>query len=349
MALRVVAFPINKLKLGIVGCGAVTSRSHLPALKTMDGVEVLAISDPNIKRAGELAKQYGVPRVHAEYQDLLNVVDAVVLALPHYLHAPIGEEILRSGTHVLMEKPLATAVTECDRLMEAAERGRVTLSVAQVRRYMTGYRAVKEWLATELLGEVISFEVEEGGIYNWPVASDFFFRPEMSGGGVLMDTGAHVLDALFWWLGRLEVASYEDDNAGGVEADCRATLRTSSGVEGTLRLSRIRELGNNFILRGARADLELGLLTNQARLIPHGASKCLSGAFDGGTQTTLDLFRAQIEEWRKVIYGEPAEIASAEEARETIRVISACYARRAPTREVWQRIDYRTLGAERHD
>jgi predicted dehydrogenase len=339
---------MSELRVGIIGCGAVTVRSHLPVLTGMDGLRVVALADPQLERTQAVAARFGVPTVCADYRELLDGVDALVLALPHHLHAPVGAEVLRAGKHVLMEKPLANAPAECDQLIEAAAQGGVTLAVAQVRRYMTAYRAAREWLATELLGELIELTAEEGGVYNWPVASDFFFRPEHSGGGVLMDTGAHVLDALLWWLGDLQLSDYSDDNAGGVEADCTAQLRTAGGAAGRVTLSRVRALSNVCTLRGTRADLTVNLLTNQATLMPKGATAALGGAFAGSSQTTLDLFRAQAAQWLQLMRGEPAEIATAAEARRTVELIAACYAARKPAAQPWQSIDATTLGVTAH-
>ena len=333
---------MTDILIGIVGCGAVTARSHLPALRGIAGARVVALADPQIERTREIAARFNVPKAVADYRELLDEVDALILALPHHLHAPIGSEVLQAGKHVLMEKPLANTVGECDRLIAAARQGNMVLAVGQVRRYMTAYKAAKQWIASGVLGELAGFGAEEGGIYNWPVASDFFFRPEKSGGGVLMDTGAHVLDALLWWLGDFEVTAYEDDNAGGVEADCAMRLHSRAGVEGSLMLSRIRSLKNTCLFRGAKANLEIALLGNAARLIPHDSRFRLAGAFEitaserAMENNTLGLFREQAEEWIKAIHGKPAEIATAEDARNTIRVIRDGYAQKQPVREIWR-------------
>lgn len=333
---------MTEIRVGIVGCGAVTTKSHLPALEGVDGVRVTALADPQIERTREIALRFQVPKAVASYRELLDDVDALILALPHHLHLAIGTEVLKAGKHVLMEKPLANTVEECDALIAATEESKALFFVAQVRRYMIAYKAVKRWVESGVLGELTGFEAEEGGVYNWPVASDFFFRPEMSGGGVLMDTGAHVVDALLWWLGDLMVTSYEDDNAGGVEADCTMGLASPKGFSGSLILSRIRTLKNNLILHGEKADLEVALLANQARLAPKGTSFGLTGGyaldFTLAPQSTLDLFMEQAREWVKAIHGEPAEIAAAAEARRTIQVIRDAYSMQRRKVESWQRI-----------
>lgn len=333
---------MNEKRIGIIGCGAVTAKYHLPALQQVAGVQIVALADPQLVRTQELAAAFSVPLSVAEYRDMLEHVDAVILALPHHLHATIGVEVLKAGKHVLMEKPLANTVAECDVLIAAARQAGRVLAVGQVRRYMAAIQATRQWLASGLLGDLESFHVEEGGIYGWPVASDFFFKREMSGGGVLIDTGAHVLDTLRWWLGDLHVTGYEDDDAGGIEADCTMRLETAAGIAGTLVLSRLRTLGNHCILRGSRALLEVHPLANRARLVPHGASFGLSGGYaingeEVRSQELVDLFRRQSEEWLKAIRGEKSGIATAEEARETILLIQEAYGWRTRHSACWER------------
>jgi len=295
-----------------------------------------------------------VARAVADYREILDEVDALILALPHHLHAEIGEEVLKSGKHVFMEKPLANSVAECERLARAEQSSEATLVVGQVRRFMVAYQTMKEWLDSEIIGEVIGFEMEEGGIYNWPIASDFFFDPKMSGGGVLMDTGAHVLDALLWWMGDLEVVEYWDDNHEGVEADCFLRLKTESGVEGTVTLSRIRQLKNSCVIKGARADMEVSLLSNQVKFIPRSANSVLCGEFfsereNEKNQPTIELFKKQITEWLKHIQGEPASVVGAAEAGKTVGLIEQAYAMRQQAHEEpWAALPFGTANTAAH-
>jgi predicted dehydrogenase len=129
---------MDEMKIGIVGCGAVTAKYHLPALQQIAGVRLAALADPALARARELAAQFGVPHAVADYREILDRVDAVVLALPHHLHAPIGIAVLNAGKHVLMEKPLANTVAECDALIAAARGASCILAVGQVRPPVVG-------------------------------------------------------------------------------------------------------------------------------------------------------------------------------------------------------------------
>lgn len=335
---------MKQTRVAIVGCGAVTEKSHLPALAGLDGMTVTALVDTQRDRAAQLAGRYSIPACHTRLEDAFDVADALILAVPHHLHASMGKAALEAGKHVLVEKPLARDAAECDLLVRAAEAAGRVLAVGQVRRYLDAYRATRSFLKSGILGEVVSFDVEEGAVYRWPVASDFFFQRSSSGGGVLIDTGAHVLDALIWWLGDLQLTRYADDAHGGVEADCALEVSSQGGARGRVVLSRIRALRNTAIIRGQKATLEVSLLSNRATLRASGGSQTLAGEFAEGPgavagQSTLDLFRMQAQEWLKAIRGEAAEVTTAREARRSVALIERCYAQRVATLEPWQRTE----------
>lgn len=340
------------MHIAIIGCGAVTARSHLPSLAHFQDVQVKALVDLDKVRAKELATAFGIPHAVSDYREVLDKFDAAIIALPHHLHAPIGIELLQQGKHILLEKPMALTTKECDDLLAAAEQGKVIMGIGLVRRYLHAHRFVRQVLQDRLLGEIQSFDVQEGCQYGWPVTSDFFFRRDKAGGGVLMDTGAHVVDSLLWWLGDCNVESYEDDSCGGVEADCRAVLALPSGATGKIVLSRLRDLRNTAVIKGSQGILEVSMLSNQVTLRTKGQSMELSGSVNAAgmkksPQTTVDLFVAQFDEWLKAIRGEPSEYVSGEEGRRSIALIETCYAQRRMVLQPWQRIGLTRIEGER--
>jgi predicted dehydrogenase len=329
------------VRIAILGCGAVTARGHLPALARIQDAQVKVLADINEDRAKQLATSFGVSYALTDYHNAMDEFDVAIIALPHYLHAPVGLELLRAGKHLLMEKPMALTTAECDALLKAAKLGNAILSIGMVRRYLHSYRFVREVLQGGLIGQINSFDIQEGCVYNWPVASDFFFRRDKAGGGVLMDTGAHVLDSMLWWLGDCTTESYEDDAHGGVEADCRAIVKTESGASGLISLSRLRDLRNTAIIHGKKASLEISMLNNEIKLTTADKRDELLGtARTAGTnergQNTLDLFVRQLEEWFKAIRGEPSECVTGDEGRRSIELIESCYAQRRMVLQPWQ-------------
>jgi predicted dehydrogenase len=341
----------RQINIAIIGCGAVTARNHLPAIKHFKDIQVKALIDLNEARAKDLAIDFNVPHVWTDYHAVMNEIDAAIIALPHYLHAPVGIEFLRAGKHILLEKPMALNTAECDALLEAADIGKVVLGIGLVRRYLYAHRFVKQVLVDGLLGKIHSLDVQEGCEYGWPVASDFFFRKDKSGGGVLIDTGAHVMDLISWWFGNCAIDHYEDDACGGVEADCHAVLKFNSGVKGEIILSRLRDLRNTAIIQGTKGSLEVSLMTNQITFrTNNGVCELLGSARKIGTkqpdQTAIDLFIMQIGEWLKATRGQPSEYVSGEEGRQSVALIESCYEKRYMMLRPWQTVGIANLDAD---
>src|SRR5262245_8670945 len=93
----------SKLRLAVVGCGAITTLLHLPAIALSDRVEAAVLVDVDAQRAGRLAERFGVPAAATDTGGLQERVDAAIVALPNHLHAPVSIDLLRRGVHVLVE------------------------------------------------------------------------------------------------------------------------------------------------------------------------------------------------------------------------------------------------------
>src|SRR5581483_5386833 len=92
------------IRLGVVGCGAVTQRAYLPLCAKMPGAQVTMLVDTNLERTVQLAKEFGVANVREDTTDLADFCDAAIVAVPHALHARVGCALLQKGVHVLVEK-----------------------------------------------------------------------------------------------------------------------------------------------------------------------------------------------------------------------------------------------------
>src|SRR3954447_12423341 len=302
----------SKVRLAVVGCGAVAQIHHVPAIAASSRVEAAVLVDADAKRAKELAARFGVPEVATDYRELPGKVDGAVVALPNSLHAPVSIELLRRGVHVLVEKPMAMTVAECDEMIEAARAGRTVLAVGLDFRFFESSLFVRNLLRDGLIGEIRGFDLRQGVIPRWPFATDFLLKKEMAGGGVLADFGVHVLDLLLWWLGDLNATDYRDDALGGVESDCEMTLATASGITGKVEISRTRNLRNTCVFEGSQARLEVGIWDSdpEVRLSIAGSEVALAGharrAGDQGINSGLnflDTFIRQIDDFARAIRG----------------------------------------------
>jgi predicted dehydrogenase len=328
------------LRVGIIGCGAVTRLAHLPACGKTPAIKVTALVDPSVGRAEELAKEFGVPKALPDTAGLEGLIDAAIVAAPHALHSRISTDLLQRGIHVLVEKPMALSTKECDEMIQAAERSRAVLAVGLMRRFALWARYVKNTLTSGILGPIRSFEVREGFKYDWPVASDFFFKKEAAGGGVLIDTGAHTLDTILWWFHDVERFEYYDDAEGGVEADCEMRLVMQGGVQGFVELSRTRNLGSRIRIHGERGRVEVDGNSVTLKL----AEDCLglSGKVVN-TEDPSDLegyhrwIKASLVNWAAAIRNGTPPAVPGREGRRAVALVEACYRERRPLTFPWLR------------
>ncbi len=324
-------------RLAIVGCGAV-ARLHLMAVDAADCVDVVAFVDKDVSRAEALARERGAQHALSDYKDVPGEADCAIVALPHHLHAEVASHLLEHGVHVLTEKPMAMTTAQCDAMIAAAEKGGTTLAVGVARRFYDSSRFVKRALDQEWLGKVVSFHVQEGAVYGWPVASDFMFRRE-AGGGVLLDTGAHVLDRLCFWLGDFQSVDYLDDAEGGVEADCELRLVMKSGAKGTVELSRTRDLRNTWILHCERGTIELDTgFHAHVRLQLEGQPFGLDGHAQrdtGEDEEPLDCFERSFADFVESFQEGRVPVGNGAEARRSVALMEACRAARRPLELDW--------------
>ncbi len=137
---------MNNLRLAVIGCGHL-GRIHARLLSEMKGVDLLAVVDPLRAASQALADTLQV-EAETDYRRVLDRVDAAVIATPSSLHARIGLELLDSGIHVLMEKPLAANSADAHQLMHSAHRHDAVLAVGHVERFNPAFQRVVKLLQT---------------------------------------------------------------------------------------------------------------------------------------------------------------------------------------------------------
>jgi hypothetical protein len=160
---------------------------------------------------------------------------------------------------VLVEKPMALSVRDCDAMIDAARRASAVLAVGLVRRFFPEIRTARTIVESGILGAIRGFDVREGRIYDWKPSSDFFLKRKRAGGGVLIEAGVCTprYDALP--PRRSRGRPLRDDSYGGVEAEVELRLAFGGGT-GFVELSRTRDLAITSVIQGERAALEIDLL-----------------------------------------------------------------------------------------
>lgn len=223
------------IRLGVIGCGGMAGE-HTPALLQLNGrVEVVATADPVLDRAQATASALGARLTTTDYREILDDVDAVLVAVPHHLHHAVGRACIDAGKHVLMEKPLAVTEAECLDLIEAATRQDVVLLVGYVLRYHPLAVKLAELIHDRTYGEVfhVSMWTEQFSKFD---PDHWYCREETSGGGQLFSHGCHYIDLLLWYLGEAEMGTHLGTNLGTPwmerEGTSDVTLKFRSGALG---------------------------------------------------------------------------------------------------------------------
>ena len=329
----------TRLRLGIVGCGAVVEHYHLPAIVHHARVSLEALVDTSPERLYALAATTGV-RATTDYRQLEGLVDAAIVAVPNDLHATIAIDLVRAGVHVLVEKPLAPTVVECDAMIQAAADSGALLAVGHDFRFAPAIRLVKGLLETDSLGEIRGFDLRHGTESRWPLATGYLFDRGRAGGGVLLDQGAHLLDHLLWWLGPCSVETYRDDAQGGVEGDADILLRTESGAHGIVELSRTRTLRNTCRIDGERGSVDVGLFEPLARVALRlgGEGPALEGLVGDekfARRPYRALFELQLDDFAEAIASGREPSVPGREGRRSVALIEQCYAARQPLEHPW--------------
>lgn len=198
--------PVKALKLGIIGCGRVAEERHLPALRLIPDVEVVAAADIDIDRARLLMGKFDIDCPCTDYLTLLGRLDvqAVAVLTPTLSHAEIGVAALDAGKHVFLEKPLALTLDQCDQLVAAAERSPAKIVVGFNLRWHRLVRRARAFIQTGELGSIAAIRSVYSHYRRGEDAPAWHRKREL-GGGVTINEGVHHFD-LWRYLLNSEVA-----------------------------------------------------------------------------------------------------------------------------------------------
>ncbi len=220
------------MKVGIAGCGQI-GRRHASHFRQIDGVELVACFDADIRAAESLGGDFGVPVCTDLDAFLARPMDGVTVCTPPSAHMDVVVPALASGMSVLCEKPLARTVKDCQSVT-TPER----LACAFKFRHLSGAQRLRELLASGELGQVVG--VRATAVSSVDMSGRWFSVPEISGGGVILDNGVHLVDLCRYLLGPIDsVCAQTSAGTRGlrVEESAFVGLRMKCGVTAQLLLS----------------------------------------------------------------------------------------------------------------
>ena len=195
--------PNEKIRIGIIGCGGIANGKHMPSLKKLPDVEMVAFCDIIVERAEKAKANYGTPdaAVYEDYKKLLEdkTIDVVHVCTPNRAHSFITVDALEAGKHVMCEKPMAINSAEALKMLEAAKRTGKTLTIGYQNRQTAGAQYLKNEALAGTFGDIYyarAIALRRRAVPTWGV----FLNEYEQGGGPLIDIGTHALDLTLWTM-----------------------------------------------------------------------------------------------------------------------------------------------------
>ncbi len=337
----------RRLRVGIVGCGVIAQERHIPAYRRLRRrAEVVAVCDRNQRLADETARRSGFPRAYQSLVDMLaeERLDVVDLCVPPKSHAQLAFQAIAADCHVLVEKPMALSVDECDQMIRLAMDRKVHLSVVHNNLFHPPFRRAVDAVSKGLAGEFVGMHILLSTPREEMLDNKRHWYHELPG-GLVGETGPHVaymarafipdvtdVNARGWNRTRSAWTSFDDYllEISGEQATCSARLVYSSSA----RRADVRIFGTKQILAidlngmtmtvtaprslahwsvGVSALKEIAQL--QAGLVSNAASVGL-GRYRLGTEVVIERFIMSI-------FGECAVPVTPQDGREAVRIMEA--------------------------
>lgn len=312
------------VKVAIIGCGKNCSR-HLAAFARLDNAKIVAVCDVSEERVNAVMKETGAAG-YTDFNKMLQneKLDLAVVNIPHSLHKPCVRSCAEAGVNVFLEKPMGISVKDCEEMEEACEKASVMLWVGHGQSFAPINIRAKALVDSGEYGSLVSI-LEIRNIYYF---SDdrprWFLQEKISGGGIMMNLGAHALDKVkFFSRGNIEyaVGGRNIPEEYDVENSVQAFVRTDNGVTAVLNL-----IGTT---NARQYSVTLYLTEGEIRMHADGTLEACknNGVFEkipyDATLSEMDIsIEAAVD---AVILGKKPEI-DAHYGKDIIRAIKSIYA-----------------------
>jgi myo-inositol 2-dehydrogenase / D-chiro-inositol 1-dehydrogenase len=250
------------VRLAFAGCGRVTAALHLPALRRVPEIEVVALCDPDGDRLTQTGKRFGITMLHRDLDSLLlqSPIDAIAVCVSPAHHAEVACRVMAAGKHLFVEKPLALSEADCDRILEAAAQSSGVRVVGfNLRQHRLVIQA-RELIQRGALGRIelirSSFTTDIRQRQRLPQWRD----QRHAGGGVLFELATHHFDLWRWLLGReVEEVSARSRDADSEDIVATVSARLAGGILATGQFAESTYPVNELEVLGGTGRLKLSL------------------------------------------------------------------------------------------
>ena len=194
---------MDKLKVAVIGCGAIANSAHIPSYLNNPDAEIKYLCDLIPERAQKAVEKYGCGTAIIDYHDALNdpEIEAVSVCTPNNMHPVIAIDALRAGKNVLCEKPAARTYAEALEMQKVQHETGKVLNIGVVNRFNNGVNVIKNIIDSGELGEVFHVYASFRAYRSIPGLGGDFTTKAVAGGGALIDWGVHYLDIVMYCCG----------------------------------------------------------------------------------------------------------------------------------------------------
>jgi predicted dehydrogenase len=340
---------MGKTRIGFAGTGNI-GRVHLEAFGSVADAEIAAVCDVQREVADEAAKGCGAPRTFYRLEDLMASpdIDAVVIAVPPYMHERACVMAAENGKHALCEKPMAMTAAQAESMAEACARHGVKLELGFCNRFIPEIETMREFIESGAIGSVFFANTsslrQRGTPYGWYTDS------RKSGGGSLLDCGVHMLDVAWYLMGRPKAVAakalnydrikskfgkggplsgyiaYEKGDAHDVEDSSFGVVTFENGVGLTYQ--------NSWVYNGREVELYVDIQADKGGMRLNGYSLAELTIYRDElgylTETKppveqRDCYLKQAEHFVKVVRGEVAQRSPGEDGVAVQRMLEGLY------------------------
>jgi len=305
-------------RVALFGSGFI-QKIHAQAVLDHPQGELVAATNWREESLRKLGETFRIPRITTSWYDLVHAddIDAVVISTPNALHAEQAIACLHGGKHVLVEKPMAMTVAECDAIIAAARDSGKSLMVAHCWRFHPSVIEVRDVVARGELGEIV--KTHGYGIHKEWGPSGWFTQRALAGGGALIDMGVHAIDTVRFVLGDPEpvrVCASIGTHYGTYDVDDDGILLISwsNGTNSVVESGWWQQH-----LGGLEADTELYGTTGYTRIFP---SQEPSPDYEHAPQS---MYSAQMAEFLNAIADGRQPSPSGEDGRIVMQVVESAY------------------------
>ena len=346
---------MRALRTAVVGCGKV-GHLHAKALSRLSESVFVAVCSRNLQRAKQFAAQYNV-EAYNDVEEMIakSRVEALTVCTPHPQHAEPAVKAAQAGVHVLIEKPLASSLEDCDAIINAGRKKGVRIGTVSQRRFYTPCQRVKRAIEDGKLGRPILGSV---AMYGWRDQAYYQSDPwrgswKAEGGGVLVNQAPHQLDLLQWFLGPIDelFGYWANLNHPYIEVEdtAVAVLRFKNGALGNIVVSNSQNpaLYGRVYVHGSNGA-SVGVQTDGGAMFIAGMSNITEPPYNDlwtvpGEQELMKKWQKedaefflsinamehyhqlQIGEFLRAVIDSHEPLVTGEEGRKTVEIFTALY------------------------